>query len=71
MRQTIAADLQDLASLDGPGSYAGNPYPVFERLRREPPVYWYAPGQFWGMSRYAGVAAIERSSSWPGTGGGY
>jgi cholest-4-en-3-one 26-monooxygenase len=59
MRHTVSADLQDLARLDEPGFYAGNPYPVFERLRQEAPVYWYEPGQFWAVTRYADVAAIE------------
>jgi hypothetical protein len=76
MRQTIAADLQDLVRLDGPGFYADNPYPVFERLQHRFPT-WHPAGQVKRVlsahvSQDARVPAIvARSSSWPGTGSEY
>jgi len=41
------ADLAEIARLDDPEFMIGDPYPVFARLRRDAPVYWYEPGRFW------------------------
>jgi cytochrome P450 family 142 subfamily A polypeptide 1 len=45
--------------LDG-AFYAGDPYPVYARLRDESPVYWDAINGLWGISRYADVVEIEK-----------
>lgn len=37
-----------------------NPYPVFQRLRAEAPVYWCAAWQAWVLTRYADVRAMLR-----------
>lgn len=54
-----------------PYSYAfhDDPYPVFERLRAEQPVYYNAERDFWALSRYDDVRAAFRdterlSSAW-------
>jgi cytochrome P450 family 142 subfamily A polypeptide 1 len=45
--------------LDG-AFYAGDPYPVYARLRDESPVYRDAINGLWGISRYADVVEIEK-----------
>jgi cytochrome P450 len=35
-----------------------NPYPIYERLRREHPVYWSSPYRHWLVTRYADVKAV-------------
>lgn len=37
-----------------------NPYPGYERLRRETPVFWEASPGMWTITRYADVQAILR-----------
>jgi cytochrome P450 len=59
MRRHVAADLKALALLDSPGFFAGDPYPVYARLRAEAPVYWYEPGDFWAVTTHAGVSAVS------------
>ncbi|MFI1917976.1 cytochrome P450 [Nocardia sp. NPDC020380] len=41
--------------------FAADPYPQYERLRAEAPVYEHPLG-FWILSRYPDVAALQRSS---------
>ncbi|MCO5968152.1 cytochrome P450 [Actinoallomurus soli] len=45
-----------------PGSpaFVADPYPVFERLRRESPVFFHEPTNQWVISRYADVNALLR-----------
>lgn len=38
--------------------FQANPYPVFERARRECPVFYYEPLNFWAVTRYEDVAGI-------------
>jgi cytochrome P450 len=35
-----------------------NPYPIYERLRRDDPVFWNGPAQGWLISRYADVVTL-------------
>src|SRR5438132_874199 len=35
--------------------FLDDPYPVYDRLRREAPVYWCAPWDCWILTRYADV----------------
>jgi cytochrome P450 len=53
--------LVDVARLTDPAFYAGDPYPVYARLRREAPVFWYEPGQFWALSKYRDVKTVSRA----------
>ena len=39
-------------------AFQANPYPILERARRECPVFFYPPLNFWGVTRYEDVAAI-------------
>jgi pimeloyl-[acyl-carrier protein] synthase len=40
--------------------FVNNPYPVFDRLRNDAPVWWSAKSKYWIVSRYAEARAILR-----------
>lgn len=46
------------AGLLDPGLYAGDPHPLFSRLRADAPVAWNEEHGFWAVSRHADVSAI-------------
>jgi len=48
------------APLTDPEFYAGDPHPVYARLREWDPVYWCEDGQFWALSKYEDVRAAGR-----------
>jgi cytochrome P450 len=48
-------ELSAAARLTDPAFYAGNPHPVYARLRAEAPVFWCQAGQFWALSKYEDV----------------
>ena len=41
-------------------AFANDPYPVYQRLRDEAPVYHSASLNFWAISRYADVLEAHR-----------
>jgi cytochrome P450 len=43
--------------------YAGDPYPTYQWLRRNAPVYWDAASNLWVLSRYADVDAASKASA--------
>ena len=49
-----------IAPLDDPGFYAGDPFPVYRRLRAEAPVYWHPTPGFWVLTRHDDVVAVSR-----------
>jgi cytochrome P450 family 142 subfamily A polypeptide 1 len=49
----------DVNLLDG-NFYAGDPYPVYRKLRDEAPAYWDPVQRIWGISRYDDVVDIEK-----------
>ncbi|MEW6477551.1 MAG: cytochrome P450 [Actinomycetota bacterium] len=53
-------DLRELADLNNPAFYARDPYPVYQRLRVEAPVFWYEPGQYWALSKHEDVKFVSR-----------
>ena len=55
--------LAEAARLTDPSFYAGDPHPVYARLRREAPVFWCAEGQFWALSRYEDVRRVGHDSA--------
>ncbi|MEV0595389.1 cytochrome P450 [Nonomuraea cavernae] len=62
-------DLDLLDLLDG-DLYAGDPDPVYARLREHSPVHFDAANGLWGISRHADITAIERDAKlWTSTGG--
>jgi pimeloyl-[acyl-carrier protein] synthase len=40
--------------------FVNNPYPLFDRLRKEAPVWWSPKSKYWLVSRYAEARAITR-----------
>jgi cytochrome P450 len=46
--------------LDDPDFYQGDTDQAFALLRRDAPVFWYEPGGFWVLSRYADVQDVSR-----------
>jgi cytochrome P450 len=49
-------------SLDDEALYAGDPFPLYARLRREAPVAWNNKLGYWAVSRHADVVAVSRDS---------
>lgn len=48
------------ASLVDPAFYAGDPFPLFARLRAEAPVAWNAELGFWAVSTHTEVLEVSR-----------
>ena len=48
---------------DLPAFYLDDPYPHFQRLRREDPVHWYegSEGGIWCLLRHAEIEAVSRN----------
>ncbi len=51
--------MEELLPFNAP-DYVANPYPYWERLRDESPVYWCEPGKFWAITRYDDVLEVLR-----------
>src|SRR5271167_3772292 len=62
---TTLGDLNAEARLDDPEFYVRNPYPIYARLRREAPVFWYESGRFWVLSKYEDIVWAELQASPP------
>jgi cytochrome P450 len=64
--------MEELLPFNAP-DYIADPYPYWERLRNEAPVYWSDANQFWAITRYDDVLAVlhdtERFSSLGGPAG--
>jgi cytochrome P450 len=50
--------------------YVENPYPLYERLREEAPVFHNADMKFWALSRYDDVVAAHRDAATFSSAGG-
>ena len=64
---TISGETRGPASalaeaLDDEALYAGDPFPLYTRLRNEDPVAWNARMGYWAVSRHADVVAVSRDS---------
>jgi cytochrome P450 len=46
--------------LHDPQFLAGDPFPVFRRLRAESPVHWHPTPGFWALTRHEDVVAVSR-----------
>lgn len=55
---TNASDLIPLDDLD---FYLNDPLPTFARMRRECPVYWYEPGDYYVLTRHDDIANALRT----------
>jgi cytochrome P450 len=52
----LVDDLAGEARLTDPDFYQGvDRFGTYARLRREAPVYWYEPGQFWALSKHEDI----------------
>ena len=51
--------METIDLLDGE-FYAGDPFPAYEWLRREAPVYWDEKNEIWGIARYADLVEISK-----------
>src|SRR5258708_26760707 len=45
-------------------AYLADPYPVYDRLRSEAPVYWSERDRRWRLTRYADVDTVLRGAHW-------
>ncbi len=61
--RTVDPELRAAARLTDPSFYAGNPHPVYARLRAEAPVYWCEEGQFWAVSKYEDVRQVGHDTA--------
>jgi cytochrome P450 len=56
-------ELSEAARLTDPSFYAGDPHPVYARLRAEAPVFWSQAGQFWALSKYEDVRRVGHDTA--------
>jgi cytochrome P450 len=56
-------ELLAAARLTDPSFYAGDPHPVYARLRAEAPVFWCPAGQFWALSKYEDVRRVGHDTA--------
>ena len=56
-------ELLTAARLTDPSFYAGDPHPVYARLRAEAPVFWCPAGQFWALSKYEDVRRVGHDTT--------
>jgi cytochrome P450 len=63
MTTDMTTDLLDVARIDDPNFYIGDPHPVYRRLPEEAPVWWYEPAGVWVLSRYADICRVEREAT--------
>ncbi|HEX3460023.1 MAG TPA: hypothetical protein VHT49_03890, partial [Acidimicrobiales bacterium] len=53
--------LAELIQIEDPAFYAEDPFPIFERMRREVPVFYYEPLDTWVLTRYEDIRMVGRS----------
>ena len=51
----------DLVRLEDADFYLDDPHAVFERMRAEAPVFWYAPVGFWVVTRQEEIKEVSKS----------
>lgn len=61
--QAADPSLVAAARLTDPAFFAGDPYPVYARLRAEAPVFWCEEGAFWAVSRYDDVRRVGHDTA--------
>jgi cytochrome P450 len=54
------SNLTDLVRIEDPDFYV-DPFPVFQRLRREAPVFYYEPLDTWVLTKYDDIRHVGRS----------
>lgn len=58
----MATSLSEVALLDDPAFYAGDPHAVFARLRREQPVFWVERTKFWAVCTHSAIHTVLRDA---------
>ena len=58
---TMTPTLEELVRVDDPDFYLNDPFPVYDRMRREAPVYWYAPLRTWVLTRYEDIRHVGKT----------
>jgi cytochrome P450 len=58
--QQTNVPLADLVRLEDPDFYLGDPFPVFARMRREAPLFWYEPLRLWAATTYDDIRHVSR-----------
>ena len=48
--------------------FLANPYPVYDQLRRNDPIYWSAENNYWILTRYADIASLVQHDDLSRTG---
>jgi cytochrome P450 len=48
--------------LDSP-EFLANPYPVFDRMRSNDPIFWSAENSYWILTRYADIASLIQNEN--------
>jgi cytochrome P450 len=61
MPVAIGGQLEDIVQIEDPEFYADDPFPIFERMRREAPVFWYAPLDTWVLTKYDDIRHVGKS----------
>lgn len=49
----------NIVRLQDPDFYAGNPFPVYKRMRNEAPVFWYEPLKFWVLTKQEDIRKVS------------
>ena len=47
--------------LEDPDFYLGDPHSIYERMRKEAPVFWYSPMDFWVVTRQKEIREVSKS----------
>jgi cytochrome P450 len=58
---SMTRPLSDEARLDDIAFYGQEPHTAYTRLRREAPVFYYEPGNFWALSKWADIRFVGMS----------
>ena len=61
--------MEELLPFNEP-KYVADPYPYWERLRNEAPVYWSETNRFWAVTRYDDVVQVLHDPARFSSGGG-
>ena len=58
---TLVSDLTDAVRIEDPDFYSDDPFPIFARMRREAPVFWYEPLETWVLTKYEDIRYVGRT----------
>src|SRR5271169_684149 len=58
---TVEPALRDLVRIEDPRFYLDDPFPVFARMRREAPVFYYEPLDTFVLTKHEDVRYVNRT----------